>query len=398
MAPDSCGYQTSENGGHGAWMTVVVARAHCWEWMGSSCCRRPRPTTSCGCSSRRRPTWWAARPAGCGPSATAGARSRSGISHRWPTGATGVAEAPVALSDPGLSDQVLHRAERARRGLPDPPGAREICRLVGEEGRSVASVARTFGVGWHAAWAAVCRPRTTAGRRSPPAPRGPGPGRRRAQDAGRRAHPPHRLCHPAGRHRPPRAPRRGKDRSAASVSTWLGRRTRYFRDHVEVAAIDPHAGYRKALVSSLPRATITVDVFHAVKLANAAVDDVRRRVQRETLGHRGRNDDPLYGIRRLLTRGYERLSDKQRARITEALRRGDPYDEVGGAGPSRNSSAGSTRPTVRPRPARVSSASTNWPARPAPPRSSGWPRPSSGGRPKSSPSSPPVAPTPGAKP
>jgi hypothetical protein len=111
----------------------------------------------------------------------------------------------------------------------------------------------------------------------------------------------------------------------------LDDRTRYFRDHVEVAAIDPHAGYRKALVSSLPRTTITVDVFHAVKLANSAVDDVRRRVQRETLGHRGHNDDPLSGIRRLLTRGYERLSDKQRARITEALRRGDPYDEVGGA-------------------------------------------------------------------
>ena len=122
-----------------------------------------------------------------------------------------------------------------------------------------------------------------------------------------------------------------RDRSAASVTTWLSSRTRYFRDHVEVAAIDPHAGYRKALVSSLPRTTITVDVFHAVKLANAAVDDVRRRVKRETLGHRGRNDDPLYGIRRLLTRGYERLSDKQLVRVTEALRRGDPYDEVGGA-------------------------------------------------------------------
>jgi transposase len=33
----------------------------------------------------------------------------------------------------------------------------EICRLVGEEGRSVAEVARSFGVGWHAAWSAVWR-------------------------------------------------------------------------------------------------------------------------------------------------------------------------------------------------------------------------------------------------
>ncbi len=99
-----------------------------------------------------------------------------------------------------------------------------------------------------------------------------------------------------------------------------------------MAAIDPHAGYRKALVSSLPRTAITVDVCHAVKLAHAAVDDVRRRVQRETLGHRGRNEDPLYGIRRLPIRSYERPSDKQQVRITEALRRGDPYDEVGGVG------------------------------------------------------------------
>jgi len=68
-----------------------------------------------------------------------------------------------------------------------------------------------------------------------------------------------------------------------------------------------------------------------VKLANACVDDVRRRVQRETLGHRGRKDDPLFGVRRLLTRGYERLSDRQLARLERALRWGDPYDEVGGA-------------------------------------------------------------------
>jgi hypothetical protein len=35
-----------------------------------------------------------------------------------------------------------------------------------------------------------------------------------------------------------------------------------------------------------------------VKLGSALVDEVRRRVQQHTLGHRGRNSDPLYGIRR----------------------------------------------------------------------------------------------------
>ena len=120
-------------------------------------------------------------------------------------------------------------------------------------------------------------------------------------------------------------------RSARSVSGWLEFRTRYFREKVAVCAIDPHAGYARALRTSLPRASVTVDPFHVVKLANACIDDVRRRVQRETLGHRGRKDDPLYGIRRLLTRGWERLSDYQEDRLLSGLRRGDPYDEVGTA-------------------------------------------------------------------
>jgi transposase len=120
-------------------------------------------------------------------------------------------------------------------------------------------------------------------------------------------------------------------RSAKSVSTWLDERTRYWRDHVEVVAIDPHRGYHSALVSRLPRATVIIDHFHAIKLANAAIDDVRRRVQRETTGHRGRKDDPLYGARRLMTRGWERLPDHQVARLMEALRQGDIFDEVGAA-------------------------------------------------------------------
>lgn len=209
--------------------------------------------------------------------------------------------------------------------------AMEICRLVGEEGRSVASVARSFGIGWHTAWAAVERH-----------------GRPKVDDP-RRLHrvralgiDEHKMLAAGPTHHTiyatqlvdidrPRLLDVVKNRSAASVSTWLSSRTRYFRDHIEVAAIDPHAGYFNALSTSLPKATVTVDVFHAVKLANSALDDVRRRVQRETLGHRGRAEDPLYGVRRLLTRGYERLSDRQRARLDEALRIGDPFDEVGGA-------------------------------------------------------------------
>ena len=41
-------------------------------------------------------------------------------------------------------------------------------------------------------------------------------------------------------------------------------------------------------------ATSVLDAFHIVKLAGDALDEVRRRVQQDTLGHRGRKDDPLY--------------------------------------------------------------------------------------------------------
>ncbi len=61
------------------------------------------------------------------------------------------------------------------------------------------------------------------------------------------------------------------------------------------------------------------------------VDDVRRRTQQAVLGHRGHKDDPLYRTRRLMTRGWERLSDRQREKLFCALAEGDPTGEVAAA-------------------------------------------------------------------
>ncbi len=58
---------------------------------------------------------------------------------------------------------------------------------------------------------------------------------------------------------------------------------------------------------------------------------MRRRVQNETLGHRGRKRDPLYRIRKLLLTGAERLDERGRDRMLLGLRVGDPHDEVLGA-------------------------------------------------------------------
>ena len=54
-------------------------------------------------------------------------------------------------------------------------------------------------------------------------------------------------------------------------------------------------------------------------------------MQNETLGHRGRKNDPLYRIRKLLLAGHERLDERGSNRLLLGLRVGDPHDEVLGA-------------------------------------------------------------------
>ena len=73
------------------------------------------------------------------------------------------------------------------------------------------------------------------------------------------------------------------------------------------------------------------DPFHVVRVGGRCLDKVRRRVQNETLGHRGRKDDPLYRIRKLLLTGAERLDERGERRMLLGLRIGDPRDEVLGA-------------------------------------------------------------------
>ena len=70
------------------------------------------------------------------------------------------------------------------------------------------------------------------------------------------------------------------------------------------------------------------DPFHVVKLDNTALDEWRRRVQNETLGHRGHRADPLWRARRRLSMYRARLSDAQHERLTGLLRAGDPHREV----------------------------------------------------------------------
>ena len=97
-------------------------------------------------------------------------------------------------------------------------------------------------------------------------------------------------------------------RSGTALHDWVSARDQAWRDRISVAALDPFRGYATALRTSLPQATRVLDAFHVVRLGLDAVDQVRRRVQQETLGHRGHAGDPLFRIRRLLRRGHEHHS------------------------------------------------------------------------------------------
>jgi transposase len=117
-------------------------------------------------------------------------------------------------------------------------------------------------------------------------------------------------------------------RSGAAYADWLKERNESFRAGIKVATLDPFHGYKNAIDDELEDAVAVLDAFHVVKLGTAAVDEVRRRVQQETLGHRGRKGDPLYGVQNVLRCGAERLTDKQKARLAKAIDADERHEEV----------------------------------------------------------------------
>jgi transposase len=105
------------------------------------------------------------------------------------------------------------------------------------------------------------------------------------------------------------------DRTTQVVTAWLGARPRSWLAGWGTVALDPWRGYASALVVPLGHATVVVDHFHAIKLANTMVDEVRRRTQQAVLGHRSRKHDPLYRIRKLLLTATEQLTGQGWARL-----------------------------------------------------------------------------------
>jgi transposase len=121
------------------------------------------------------------------------------------------------------------------------------------------------------------------------------------------------------------------DRTRAAVDGWLDARPQDWLAQVRTVALDPWRGYASALVAPLGHATVVVDHFHVIRLANTVVDQARRRTQQATLGHRGRKRDPLYRIRKLLRTAQEQLTQRGQARLRAGLAAGDSTGEVAAA-------------------------------------------------------------------
>jgi transposase len=117
-------------------------------------------------------------------------------------------------------------------------------------------------------------------------------------------------------------------RRGAEPIAWLAGRGASWRREVRYATLDLSGPFRRVFDLMLPDAIQVADPFHVARLANSKLDECRRRVQNETLGHRGHKTDPLYRCRRLLTKAEERLSQDGKQKLMGLLRAGDPHGDV----------------------------------------------------------------------
>jgi transposase len=93
--------------------------------------------------------------------------------------------------------------------------------------------------------------------------------------------------------------------AAADLRQWCSEQEPSWLAGIATVATDLAESYAGLWPHLMPAERVA-DPFHVMRVANRCVDKVRRRVQNETLGHRGRKPDALYRIRKLLLTGTER--------------------------------------------------------------------------------------------
>lgn len=107
---------------------------------------------------------------------------------------------------------------------------------------------------------------------------------------------------------------RGRDRAVLEkFFRWFGpERT----GRIRCVVIDMHDPYELEITVQCPRATVIYDHFHVVKPLNLAIDNIRRRLQKEAPPEQRRY---LKNSRYLLLRAREDLTRKQHVRLKELL-------------------------------------------------------------------------------
>ena len=117
-------------------------------------------------------------------------------------------------------------------------------------------------------------------------------------------------------------------REFTKVASWLRRQPHHVRDNLDYGCLDMSKTYSAVFRVVTPKATRVIDRFHVMRHAILAVDQVRRRVQQQRLGHRGRSGDPLYRSRKLLVMGATTTDPELASRLEGLLALGDPDGEV----------------------------------------------------------------------
>jgi transposase len=119
-----------------------------------------------------------------------------------------------------------------------------------------------------------------------------------------------------------------RSRDFVDVAGWIDKQPMGWKRAVRFGTLDMSNIYRAIFREMLSHVTRVADPYHVIQLANRALDGIRRRVQNEQLGHRGRKNDPLYKIRKLLLSAKERLDEVATQRLEAQMALGDPDNEV----------------------------------------------------------------------
>lgn len=117
-------------------------------------------------------------------------------------------------------------------------------------------------------------------------------------------------------------------RDFTRVAGWLRAQPHHVRDGLDYGVFDMSRTYNAVFKVVTPKATRVIDRFHVMRQAIFCVDQVRRRVQQETLKHRGRAGDPLYRARKLLVMRAAMGDPELKERLEGLLALGDPTGEV----------------------------------------------------------------------